>query len=376
MTKCRRQLAALLRDARDELIVRWTQRVLEEPQVPSANRLSEPELRNEVPKLLDAIIQDLAGEGRPHVGPATRRHARDRASQGFSIGEEMRELSLLRAVIFDLCAERRLRPPCEAFRTLDAAIDERMSIAADEMERARRESEVRLRAVFDTTMDGIITIDEHGTIETFNPAAERLFGYQAQEIVGRNVRLLMPEPYRSEMDESRLAGVREMPGRHKSGAVFPIGLSINDTWVDGRHIFTGIIRDITDRKRAESEREQVLASERAARAEAERAARLRDEFVATVSHELRTPLNAILGWTTMLRGGKLDAAATAKALEVVERNARAQAELVEDLLDISRIGSGKLRLEVRRREPRGRRRERHRLPPAQPPRPRASGSTS
>ena len=69
--------------------------------------------------------------------------------------------------------------------------------------------------------------------------------------------------------------------------------------------------------------------------------------MATVSHELRTPLNAILGWTTMLRGGKLDAAATAKALEVVERNARAQAELVEDLLDISRIGSGKLRLEVR-----------------------------
>ncbi len=98
----------------------------------------------------------------------------------------------------------------------------------------------------------------------------------------------------------------------------------------------------------EAEREQLLESERAARITAERAAHLRDEFVANASHELRTPLNAILGWTTMLRGGKLDAAATTKALEVVERNARAQAELVEDLLDISRISSGKLRLDVRR----------------------------
>src|SRR6185437_8681326 len=140
---------------------------------------------------------------------------------------------------------------------------------------------------------------------------------------------------------------REVTGQHKNGAVFPIDLSVSETWLGERRVFTGILRDITERKRAEDERDHVLASERAARTEAERAARLRDEFVATVSHELRTPLNAILGWTTMLRGGRLDAAATAKALEVVERNARAQAELVEDLLDISRIGSGKLRLEVR-----------------------------
>jgi signal transduction histidine kinase/CheY-like chemotaxis protein len=98
---------------------------------------------------------------------------------------------------------------------------------------------------------------------------------------------------------------------------------------------------------AESAREQLYASEKRARAEAERANRLKDEFLATVSHELRTPLNAILGWGTMIRQGRLDDAMFARAMEAIERNARAQAQLVEDLLDVSRIITGKLRLDVR-----------------------------
>jgi signal transduction histidine kinase len=106
-------------------------------------------------------------------------------------------------------------------------------------------------------------------------------------------------------------------------------------------------RDITERKQAEQERERSLLLEHALRVEAERAARAKDEFLATVSHELRTPLNAILGWATMLRKSSLDDVTASRGMEAIERNATAQAHLVEDLLDASRIISGNLRLDVK-----------------------------
>ena len=112
--------------------------------------------------------------------------------------------------------------------------------------------------------------------------------------------------------------------------------------------FSGIARDITPQKLAEQAREAVLESERNARAEAERASRMKDEFLATLSHELRTPLNAILGWSNILRDGPNSPADLVEGLEIIERNARAQARIVEDLLDMSRIVSGKVRLDVQR----------------------------
>lgn len=114
-------------------------------------------------------------------------------------------------------------------------------------------------------------------------------------------------------------------------------------------VFSGCIGsciDITDRKRHEEERAQVMDAERAARAAAERANRIKDEFLSTLSHELRTPLSAILGWTQILRTGNVDEGDLAQGLETIERNARAQTRLVEDLLDMSRLGSGKIRLEI------------------------------
>src|SRR4028119_835708 len=110
--------------------------------------------------------------------------------------------------------------------------------------------------------------------------------------------------------------------------------------------YEGAIEDITQRKQAEEERTQLLAREQAARAEAEAANRLKDEFLATLSHELRTPLNAILGWASLLRIGQLDEVSTATALETVERNANSQVQLINDLLDVSRIANGQLRLNV------------------------------
>src|SRR6185437_1953967 len=106
-------------------------------------------------------------------------------------------------------------------------------------------------------------------------------------------------------------------------------------------------REIAERRRAEEYREALLVSERAARAEAERATRLKDEFVATLSHELRTPLNAIVGWASILRSDRRTAS-LAQGMEVIERNAKAQAQMIEDLLDMSRILSGKLLFEMQK----------------------------
>ncbi|MEG4329417.1 PAS domain S-box protein, partial [Microcoleus sp. herbarium5] len=110
--------------------------------------------------------------------------------------------------------------------------------------------------------------------------------------------------------------------------------------------YIGSVIDITERKQVETERDMVLQLEQTARAEAERANRIKDEFLAVLSHELRSPLNPILGWSQLLVGGKLNASQSAKAFETIERNARLQSQLIEDLLDVSRILQGKLRLNV------------------------------
>jgi PAS domain S-box-containing protein len=112
-----------------------------------------------------------------------------------------------------------------------------------------------------------------------------------------------------------------------------------------------VCEEVTDKKEAEAERAKLLAAEREARAEAESANRLKDQFLATVSHELRTPLNSMMGWLHLLDSGKLDAGAVRDAVARIKRNAQTQARLIEDLLDVSRIISGKLRLEVRRVDP-------------------------
>jgi signal transduction histidine kinase len=108
-----------------------------------------------------------------------------------------------------------------------------------------------------------------------------------------------------------------------------------------------LFRDVSERKRAEQEREQLLVREHTARAQAEAANRAKDEFLATVSHELRTPLTAILGWVRLLRTGDVDTAHANRALETIDRNALSQAQLIDDLLGVSRIIAGRLHLDIR-----------------------------
>ncbi|MGH7992305.1 MAG: PAS domain S-box protein [Limisphaerales bacterium] len=127
-----------------------------------------------------------------------------------------------------------------------------------------RDSAERLRAILETAVEGIITIDERGLIESFNLAAERIFGYQADEVIGRNVSLLMPSPHREQHDtylgnylhtgHAKIIGIgREIVARRKNGSVFPMDLSVSEVQLADRRLFTGFIRDITERKRLEKE---------------------------------------------------------------------------------------------------------------------------
>ena len=129
-------------------------------------------------------------------------------------------------------------------------------------EAALHEAEQRLRAILETAVEGIITINERGIIESVNPAAERIFGYPASEIIGSNVNVLMPAPYREEHDgylesyvrtgHARIIGIgREVKGQRKDGTTFPMDLSVSEVLLPGRRIFTGFVRDITERKRGE-----------------------------------------------------------------------------------------------------------------------------
>jgi PAS domain S-box-containing protein len=205
-----------------------------------------------------------------------------------------------------------------------------------------RQAEERTRSVVDHVVDGIITIDERGAVETFNPAAERIFGYVASEVVGRNVNMLMPEPYRGNHDgylanylrtgQAKIIGSgREVEGRRKDGSIFPMDLAVSAFYIGSGRRFTGIVRDITERKQAE----QALR-------EADRA---KDEFLAMLSHELRNPLAALTTAAHVLQVAEPGQTAAAQARGVVDRQTKHMARLIEDLLDISRVTMGKATLE-------------------------------
>src|SRR5207342_2663252 len=123
----------------------------------------------------------------------------------------------------------------------------------------------------------------------------------------------------------------------EEGSTFPFRVDVARILLEDGPATLAFFTDVGDHRQAEKELSQALARERAARAEAETANRMKDEFLATLSHELRTPLTAMLGWARLLRGGELDADTAARAIETIESNARLQAQLIEDLLDVSRI---------------------------------------
>ena len=242
-----------------------------------------------------------------------------------------------------------------------------------ETARALRDSEARHRAIFDASVNGIITIDERGNIDSANPAAVRLFGYSLEELRGQNVRMLMPSPDRERHDtylenyrrtgQPKIIGIgREVVGRKKDGALFPMDLSISEIHVAGRRMFTGLVHDVTQRKEAEEElrkardeleervRQRTAELQRAnaelvqAKEAAEAANRAKSAFLANMSHEIRTPMNAIIGMTDLVLQSQL-APRQRDFLKVVAESGEALLRLINDILDFSKIEAGKLELD-------------------------------
>ena len=223
---------------------------------------------------------------------------------------------------------------------------------------ALRESQAQLANVIGSAMDAVITVDQDQRIAIFNSAAEGMFGCSTTEALGQPIDRFIPERLRAlhrehirsfgetHVTKRSMGALGALSGVRANGEEFPIEASISQIEMKGKKLYTVILRDITGRKRAEEERERLLAREHEARAEAEIANRIKDEFLATLSHELRTPLTAILGWLSIMRSQPLDPKTTEHAIETIERNARIQAQLIEDLVDVSRIVGGKLNLDM------------------------------
>jgi len=233
-----------------------------------------------------------------------------------------------------------------------------------EHEEALRQSEERFRLLVEGVRDyAIFMLDTNGYVMTWNGGAERIKGYRADEIIGQHFsKFYPPDVVEGGWPDHELQIATET-GRfvedgwriRKDGSKFWANVMITPLRDEGGRLrgFAKLTRDLSERKRAEAleadgaQRDEMLEAERSARIAAQRAARIKDEFLATLSHELRTPLSAILGWTQILRKqGVPKPEDFHRAMEIIERNTRAQTQLIDDLLDLSRIVSGRIRLDV------------------------------
>ncbi|HIJ78744.1 MAG: PAS domain S-box protein [Desulfobulbaceae bacterium] len=226
-------------------------------------------------------------------------------------------------------------------------------------EKALQASEECLRTIVENVPDAIVTITEQGLIRSFNPAAENIFGHQAATVIGKNVSMLMPQPYRESHDSymknylesgrARLIGYgsREALGINCNGENFPIDISVNEMKQDGQRFFVGVIRDISERKRSE----QKIISQKAELAAVHQAESLKSSFLATVSHELRTPLTPIIGFAERISQKATDPDGKTKIYaDHILQNAKFLLELINDLLDFSKIEAGKIDLQLKQTE--------------------------
>ncbi|PZD70904.1 Aerobic respiration control sensor protein ArcB [Acaryochloris thomasi RCC1774] len=218
-----------------------------------------------------------------------------------------------------------------------------------EIESALRGSEAMLSGILDIANDAIISVDKHQKIARFNKGAEGIFGYTADEVLGESLDILMPQRavsiHRQHLKEfgtssttARAMGDRsEVFGRRKDGTEFPAEASISQLHLGDQKVFTAILRDISDRKRVETELQQAKEA-------AEVANRAKSGFLANMSHELRTPLNAILGFSQLMNRDSALTAAQKENLSIINRSGGHLLELINDILEMSKIEAGRVTL--------------------------------
>ena len=228
-----------------------------------------------------------------------------------------------------------------------------------------RRSEERFRLLIEGVAEyAIFMLDPNGRVVTWNSGAERIKGYTAVEIIGQHFSVFYPQDAKDSGWPDHELRVAAEKGSftdagwrlRKDGTTFWANVTITAIRDDSGQLigYVKLTRDMTEAKRIEAiehanlQREEMLDAERNARMSAQRATRLKDEFLATLSHELRTPLSAILGWTQLLLRPETSKGPDERkrAIEVIDRNARAQVKLIDDLLDLSRVMTGKLRLDL------------------------------
>ncbi len=230
-----------------------------------------------------------------------------------------------------------------------------LSAAKHGAEVASREQAEFLERIIAHAVDGMITIDAYGVVQMFNPACEKIFGYRAEEVVGKNVSLLMPEPHKGAHDaylaryretgDAKIIGVgRELQGQHKDGTKLFVELSVSEISMGGKRIFYGILRDISTRKSMDEQLQTYMVEMEWLRSEAEKATRLKSEFLAMMSHEIRTPMNGVLGMTELLLETGLEKKQEHYAKTAL-RSAYALLDIINDILDFSKIEAGKMTLE-------------------------------
>ena len=308
---------------------------------------------------------------RAQVGAVATARALARGERIAPAGSAVTEFNDLAIGLRDAAAilEQRLREReaaeaehARAAETLaKTAADLELALTREQAARAAGErNEARLTVTLRSIGDAVIATDADGRVTMLNPVAQALTGWPEAQAIGEHIDTVFEtvDEHTRRPNPSPLARVLASDGATpfsanavlmaRDGRDIPIGDSVAAMRsADGALIgIVVVFRDVTNEREAERQRAAALGREQAARRTAESLSRAKDEFVATVSHELRTPLNAIFGWVAMLKMGTLDAAGQTKALDVIDRNTRAQARLIEDLLDMARVIRGTVRLEM------------------------------
>jgi PAS domain S-box-containing protein len=217
-------------------------------------------------------------------------------------------------------------------------------------------SEIRYRRLFEAAHDGILILDvKDRRITDVNPFLLDLLDFPADHFIGKELWEIglfkdkdESQAAMQELHEKGSIRFEDKPLQDRNGRRRPVEIVANIYQEDHQPVIQCNIRDISERKRFADEREAHLINEQSLRMEAEAANRAKDMFLATLSHEMRTPLNAIVGWLSILRRGGCNQADLQEGLDVIDRNTKAQVQLIDDVLDVSRIVSGKLRLNIQR----------------------------